>query len=351
MKPGHTYAINPPRRKRRGGPRKKNPVPFALVTANPKRRRKSKKAGVFIIRKPTTKNPAPVVSMKTKRRRSRRKNSPISNLGRFAKRRRKARRNPSRRRKARRGSPKIFIVNPMKKSRRRRSRGRSRNPMKRRGGYRRNVSRRSSRRRSRSSYRRNPIQVVQTLFGSDMLSLGAGVIIGSAGAQTVLNYLQAADTAGKRRFSLPGVDYTPLATTGGAAAFYEKNAWVLAGYKLLIAGGGGWLLRNQSPRLARGIMLGAIVGAATDVLNNTGMLSGGAFVLNRGTSAYFGPGRGMGRGMAALTPGVSPTFTGPGAGFLNGANGAPMSRGMGRALSPAQTNNMIKSVPNFAAAN
>ncbi len=320
MKPGHTYAINPPRRKKRRAKRAKNPVPFSMIVANspgskrPRRKRRNPAraktgAGVFVIRGPK-KNPSP---MKTKRRRNshrrKKKFNLLGNLGLFA----KKRRNPRRRRKARR-NPTRKIFSTMSKTKRRGSRRRHRkNPA---GGVmRRNGRRRRSHRRRNSGFRRNPIPVVKELFTSDNLATVAGVLLGSAGAQTVINYAQGANAAGQRRFSLPGVNYT---NAQNSAMFYSDNAWILAGM-------GGFLLKGQSPRLARGVMLGGLVGAASDILSNTGFLAGGAIQLSRlGVSRNFG-------GVGYL-PGTNTQFTNPAQRFL--ANGNVPRPGMGARVGP-----------------
>jgi hypothetical protein len=353
MKAGHVYHANPPKRAKKKRA-KKNPVPFAMVTANPKKRRAKTKRrnpakarasspGVFVIRKPTKKNP---VSMKTKRRRhaKKRRNPLVAAPGVVH-----CKRNPKRRRKhakKRSGFASLFSSrNPMAKTRRSGKKRRHRKNPARSGGYRRNARRQHRRR----SHRRNPVPVVRELFAADNLSLAAGVVTGAVGARTVINFLQGADATGNRRFSLPGVNYTNAANP---TLFYQQNGFLIAAYELAIAGLAGWALKGQSPRLARGIMLGGLVAATTDILTTTGIISGGAFKLmgssgvsSRGTGAYL---RAPRSGMGALTPGVSPTFTGPGAAFLNGANGAPMSRGLSRRVGPNQARDMVAGVPNFA---
>lgn len=331
MKPGHKYFVNPPRRKRRKRPSaKKNPVPFAMVTVNPakkNRRRNAAKsgAGIFVIRGPRSSKRNP---MKKTASRRRNKFNPLANLGGFAKKRK--RRRSRRRRNAEIGHKKIFTVNPMKKTRRGKRRHHKRNPMTSRGGYRRNRHR--SRSRRRSSHRRNPMPIVDTLFGADMLATGAGVVLASVGTQTILNWAQAAGNDGRRRFSLPLVDYSMLGTAT-ANTFYSANAWVFAGYKLVIGGGAGWFLRHQSPRLARGLMIGAVAGAISDALAATKVVQGGALVLNQTGVSRMWPSRGAGRG-TGLLPGTNPIFTNPNQAFLNnGTNGLPRP-GMGARVGP-----------------
>ncbi len=334
MKPGHSYAINPPRRTPRRAKRaKKNPIPFAMAVANSagsKRRRRKRRnprsssAGVFVIRGPR-KNSSP---MKTKRRRNSRKKkfNLLRSLG-LTGGETKKRRNPRRRRKCN-AVGKISSRNPMSKSKRRGSRRRHRkNPA---GGVMRRNSHRRRRRRnpSRRGMRRNPIPVIRELFTSDNLATVAGVLLGSAGAQTVINYAQGANAAGQRRFSLPGVNYT---NAQNSAMFYSDNQWILALYKLAIAGAGGFLLKGQSPRLARGIMLGGLVGAASDILSGSGFLSGGAIQLSK-----LGMSRNFGNGMGYL-PGTNTQFTNPAQRFL--ANGNVPRPGMAARVGPRMVTN------------
>lgn len=166
---------------------------------------------------------------------------------------------------------------------------------------------------------RNPLPVVRELFGPDMLSFAAGVVVANVGTTMIMNKLLTG-TNGVRSFDLPGVDFT-----APPATFYSKNAWVLALYKTAIGGLGGYLLRNQSPRLAKGIMVGAVATGISDVLRNTGVLN---------ASGTLGMGRGAGmflpRGASTYIPGVPPILSGPATAFIN--NGAPVAsrrNGMG----------------------
>ncbi len=187
-------------------------------------------------------------------------------------------------------------------------------------------------------YGRNPVGgFVRELFGPDMLSVAGGVVIGNVGTTMIMNKLVSANpTTGQRSFDLPGVDYSMLANPQTAATFYSKNAWMLAIYKLAIGGAAGYLLRNQSPRLSRGILIGTAATAVSDVLKNTGILSptGTLSLMNRGTSRYYPPARGAG-----YLPGTSTRFTGPGQQFLT-QNGVPRPRGMGAQVGPATMTNL-----------
>lgn len=329
-----------------------NPAPFAMIVANSpgskrkaKRRnpakKKSKGPGIFVIRKakrnPIKRGPS-MPTMKTKRRRKAKRRNPISNLGRFAK--RKTRRAVRKiRRKAKR-SASIFSRNPMstKKRRRRGSRRRTRNPISRRGATRRRSGRRSSRRM------RNPLPIVKEMFGPDMITFAGGIVVANVGTTMIMNRILAGDpTTGQRSFDLPLVDYSMLGTAN-AQTFYSKNAWVLAAYKLAIAGAAGWALKSQSPRLSRGIMVGGVATAISDVLRNANILNAQGTL----SMARAGTGRGarafLGRGAGTYIPGVPPLLSGPGTAFIN--NGAPMARnGMGAAVNSRWANATAAGVP------
>lgn len=323
MKPGHKYHINPP---------------YALIVANPKggkRRAKkrrnpakaARKPGIFVIRNPK-RNPstksAPVMKTRRRRRSRLKRRNP-------AKLRHVLMLNPRKRRRSKRRGTSLFIRNPMKKHRKRRSRGRrSRNPMSRRSAPRR-MGRRSRRRF------RNPIPgVVQDLFGPDMLTFAGGVVIANVGTSMIMNRLVSGNAQGQRPFNLPGVDYSMLGTAN-AAQFYSKNAWLLAIYKIAIGGSAGYLLRNQSPRLSRGILVGTVATAISDVLKNTGVLSATGQLSWPGASGTGRVFNGTGRNYAprvGLLPGTNTIFTGPAQGFLT-ANNVPRPRGMGARVGPS----------------
>ncbi len=342
MKKARKYLINPP---------------FALVVANPKGKRAAKKrrnptkarrgrAGIFVIRKPSRNPSAPLPAMKTKRRRkhrSKRRNP--------AKLRHVLMLNPKRKtRRRRRARSKIFASNPMKtKHRRRGKRRRSRNPMMSRRGVRRSGRRRSSTRRFR-----NPMPAIASqLFGPDMLTLAGGVVIANVGTTMIMNRLVAGNpTTGVRPFNLPGVDYSMLGTAA-APTFYTKpqNVVMLALYKGAIGATAGYLLRNQSPRLSRGILVGTVATMISDVLKGTKVLS------STGTLTWGGMGRNypaMGRNFRAGTgflPGTSTRFTGPGQNFLT-ANNVPRPRGMGAVVGPNMVRNTAAMAESaFGAAN
>lgn len=290
---------------------------FGILVANPKKRKKRRakkrnpaksKPGIFVIRKATRKNP---VKKRTQRRRprSKKRRNPLKvrhALVMNPKRRRRARRarNVRRRNPRSRRSERIILLNPMK-TRRRRSRSRRRN----RAVMHRNPVRRSHRRRSRRM--RNPIGVVNDLFNPNMLAVAGGVVLGNIGTQAIMNRILTGGANGQRMFDLPGVNYTVAPNQ-----FYAQNAWVLAFYKLGIGAGAWYLLRNQSPRLANGIAIGAVAGGISDVLKNTGVLQ------NMGVGRYFRSPNGTG----SYLPGVPTQFTGPASSFLQ--NGVPRP-GMG----------------------
>lgn len=237
--------------------------------------------------------------MKTRRRRSRsfsRKN-PV---------RRRRRRSFARRNPARRASLKHVMVFPNGRRRRRSRRGfAARNPV-----------------RRRSFSRRNPAgDFSSTIFDRDTMMLGAGVVVGTVGTNMLLNALLLPNAqTGAVPFQLPGVNT--------AQAGY-MNSVPVALYKFAIGASVGYLLRNSSPKLGQGIVVGAFAGAISTVLQSTNLLAtlpggGGTAAPNTSTAGvgrYFGSRRGAG----SYTPGVNPIFTGPASGFLG--NGSPMGSG------------------------
>lgn len=171
---------------------------------------------------------------------------------------------------------------------------------------------------------------VRDLFGPDMLSLAGGVVISSVGTTMIINSLVSANpTTGQRKFDLPFIDYSMLANPATAGTFYSKNALPLAGYKLVLGGLAGYLLRNQSPRLARGLLIGTVATAFSDVLKSTGFITAsGSLSLTRGAGRNYAAARGAG-----FLPGTSTRFTGPAQQFL-AANSVPRPRGMGASVGP-----------------
>lgn len=305
MKKGHKYALNP--------------VGFAGIVANPKGRSKRKtkkrnpnrakgKPGMWIVRK-AKKNPAKPAPAPVKR----------------------AKRKPRRKPRAKAVAPVKKIsqsTNKTMSKTKRRGKGRSRNPSRRgkarraaRSSARRNPSRRGKRRMGRRS--RNPAQIAsygRELFSSDMLSVAGGVVLSGLGTTMILNQAFKTDpTTGKRMFDLPLIDYTPLASPATAGTFYSKNVWPIAFYKVLIGGGAAFLLRNQSPRLSRGLAIGTVAGVVSDVLKGTGMLkANGTLALpsTNGAGRNYPAANGAGRGMRTYVPGVPTIFTGQGSAFL-----------------------------------
>lgn len=282
-----------------------NPVPYIAIVANPRRSKKKvarrnpmkkrrKKAGIFVIRKATR--------------------NPIKKKKRHAKKRAASKFLPA------------ITKNPMK-TKRRRSR--------RKASYKRNPARRSRRRRS-SRRMRNPIRIINDVFNPNMLTLAGGVVIGNVGTTMIINRLVAPPAGSTRPFDLPFIDYTVP-----AAQFYTKNAWQLALYKLAIGVGVGYLLRNQSPRLSQGLMIGSVAGAISDVLKQSGVIT------PAGTIA--GVGRNFNARGVGFIPGTSTRFTGPAQNFL--MNNVPRPR-VGAAVRSGFTQRTATNAENaFSAAN
>lgn len=271
------------------------PVPFGMYLINPGKRKKSSRKKSF-----TSKNP-----MKTKRRRRSfsRKNPSMkrrTRRGRFTK------RNPASRR--RRSSAIMVFPNSMKRKRRRSFS--ARNPVRRRG--------------RRSFIRRNPASGIgSTIFDRDTMIVAGGVVIGTVGTNLVLNKLLLPNAAGAVPFKLPGVNFQQS---------NYMNSIPVALYKFGIGAAAGYLLRNTSPRLAQGIVVGAFAGGISSILQSTNALGGlqsanvPATIVTTaapGVSRFF---RGA-RGAGAYVPGVPSIYTGPASGFLN--KGSPMGRKFG----------------------
>lgn len=318
-----------------------NPVPFAMIVTNPKKRRAKK------FRNPKKKA---VVPAKKKRaifviKKARKKSRPIQS-------------NPKKKtavyekifgQKVRVGTKKHSILkaqkrhaddlqkfetlspNPTKKTTMKK-RTKSRKTRK---TYARNPSRRRSRRRStKSGMFRNPMGIVNDLFNPGTLTLAGGVVIGNISTALIINRLVAPPAGQMRPFDLPFVNYAVP-----AAEFYRRNWLPLMLYKVGIGYGASYLLRNQSPRLSQGLLIGTVAGAISDAVKNTGLLNsvtGGA-----GVGRYFPAARGTG----AYVPGVNPVFTGPASAFLS--SGSPMSRrGTGMTVNRAFAETAATGVPN-----
>ncbi len=345
-----------------------NPLPFAAIVANPNGKKKARrknprpaakqKAGIFVSKLPAKNpagsngvpigpylgyprnmlgsgyncpalklfgyrtesqlnraiskaaKPAPAKNPMKTRRKSKRRN-PLSNLGRFAKKKSTRRRNPRRKAKRKISRP-AFSRNPMsKKTRRRGSRRRTRNPISRRGA-------RRSGRRSSARRMRNPLPMVKELFGPDILAAAGGAIGGSVLANTLIDRLARGDATGARSFDLPFVDYSMLAHPDASVklTFWSKNSWILALYKLVAAGGAGWLIKKYSPRTGAGVMVGGMIAAINTVLQAQGVITmAGTLATTRGTGRYLNGGN---RGAGAYTPGVPAIYTGPASAFIGG---------------------------------
>lgn len=338
MKKTGKYFANPPKKKHRlkkrrvtKRARKKNPVPFAAVVANPPK----KKAGMWVAKKPR-RNPL-------KRRKARRKNPVAAPLS--------VRSSTARRKVGKRGwhhKRGTFVYNPVaKKKRRRRSnplakihmkmkrrRGKSRrrNPISRRGGFRRSGRRSSSR-------RRNPIPSVSELFPMNTLATAGAAVVGGVVINTVVNKF-AVPTA-SRTWKLPGIDATMLASQDPAtrATFWTKNAWVLALWKGGLGAIVGWAIRNQAPRLSYGFTLGSMVVAGNDVLRATKITTAdGTLQAGSGGVSRMFLGNGVG-----YVPGVNTRLTGPAQDFLT-MNNVPRPRGMGARVGPGTMSAMTSAV-------
>lgn len=286
-------------------------APFGMYLINPASRKKSRSKTGKKRRPFSSQNP-----MKKSRRKSRRSFA-RKNPARRKRRRSFARRNPS----ARRSRLKhVLFLNPrMKKSSRRRRRSfASRNPSRRRGFS-----------------RRNPGGPISTIFNNDTLTLGGGVVIGNLGINLILNKILLPNAQGQIPLALPGVNT--------AVAGYMGTLPVTL-YKVLLGGTVGYLLRDRSPRLAQGIIIGTIATAVSDVLRQSNVLSnlpGGSQALTGGVGRYFNGVRGAG----AYVPGVPAIFTGPGGAFLH--TGAPAARrGTGALVTRKFASMAQTSVPN-----
>ncbi len=332
---GKTYLPNPAK-KRRAGKRKakKNPVPYIGIIANPKKKRRGKRRsakrnpGLYVSRMPT-RNPK-----KKTRSGKRRKNSgglQVRHVILAQNPKKKTRRSGKRR--ASRSSN--FSKNPPMKTRKRRrgarrsSSRRNRNPMPRRAGR-----RRGARRMGR---RRNPGAImgqVRDIFSPEIIAATGGVIAGSVGANTIVSKLVMANPAtGQRSFDLPLVDYSMLASQDPAVrqTFWQKNYLALAGYKLLIAGIAGMMLRKYSPRLGTGVIVGGMVAAGTTILQAQNVVTPSGALATRGTGRNFPAARGTG-----IIPGTPALFTGPAMGVVMGrgnrGTGARVGTGTVRSL-------------------
>lgn len=318
-----------------------NPAPYLAIVANPHRKkrrakfrknpaRRAKRPGLFVLKKPT-KNPAPKKSARSRFKKKARnplkirhvivEENPMKRASRKKSRSGKRRKNPMKRKASRKKARKVF-----------RSIKRSRNPMKhkkRRGGkkrYNRNPMKRSRGGRRMKRYSRNPVgQTVRELFGQPMLIFAAGVVTAQVVNNTVLDRINS-PMSGQRSFDLPFVDYTMLGNAATAGTFYTKNAWILAGYKLVLGGAIGYALRNQAPRFSQGYLTGTVAGAITEVLVQQNVITrNNQLVWGRGTSRMY-------RG-AGLVPGVNSLLTGPAQGFMR-FNNMPAQRGTGALVGP-----------------
>lgn len=244
-------------------------------------------------------------------------------------------RNPVKRRKRRAAMNRVLFLNsPRKKSKRRRGFG-MRNPV-----------RRMSVRRSFG--RSNPSGgFVETVFNKDMLVVGSGVVVGNIGTGLILNKLLLPDATGRVPLALPGVDTTKPG--------YMQSLPV-AIYRAGIALGAGYFLKDRTPKLAQGIMIGGIAGALSDLVKRSNVLSGlqtttPAAATTSTSTAGTGAFLPSPRGVRTYIPGVPPIESGPGTRFLN-PNGNRMARpGVGAVVSRKWMNRTVQGAPNFAKPN
>lgn len=188
--------------------------------------------------------------------------------------------------------------------------------------YKKNSTRKYRKKGSRRM--RNPMGVVTEIFNPNMLIVAGSAIGANVGINMIMNRLVVGDATGKRPFDLPGVDFTQPPAT-----FYQKNGYILAFYKLLLGGGIGYLLRNQSSRVSQGIILGSTITAGSDIFKTAGLINAQGTLGNvPGLSRNYPARPGMG-----FLPGTNTRFTGPAQNFLT-TNNVPRPRGMGAAVGP-----------------
>lgn len=162
---------------------------------------------------------------------------------------------------------------------------------------------------------RNPVGgIVGDIFSSENLTLGAGIVAGQVGSNIIVNKLRASQMAAGG--SLPGLN--PAA----------PNAIAIMLYKLVISVGAGYLLRNQAPRFSRGLVIGGVAGAMSDLLMRSGAL---AMIPGAGVGRMLPPSRGAG----AFLPGTSSRFMGPASQFLQ-----PTRNGVSARVGPGLVNNL-----------
>jgi hypothetical protein len=249
---------------------------------------------------------------------------------------RKARCNSPKRKKAKKVSaisiPVSSTTSPIMKTRRRKSS--RKNPIRRRrkSSARRNPITR--RRRSRGfSIRRNPIGAeVQNIFNEGNLKLAAAALVYTTGTSIILNKMLASQMA--KQGSIPGMKPGAVSPIG------------LTLYKALIGIGLAMVTRKKYPKFAEGVGVGTVLVVGSDLVKQSKILDMLPGTAAQGIARYLPPPRGAG----AYTPGVSPTFTGPGAAFIGG--GAPRSRGMGTMLTGTAARNLVANgAANFSVAN
>jgi len=319
MKKIGRYLRNPvKRRKPRKVVRKRNPIPFALTTVNPVRKKK---------RKAARKNP-PVTPVRTETRKvgasawhhARGKFLYNPAKKKAAKRRRK---NPL---ELRHALLEIPTKNPssMSKKRKRSRRSGTRNPVSTKKRYR--SSKRSRRNPSRKGgfrLMRNPIPVVSDVTTKENLTKGVAVLGGVVGTRWMIQRLISGDpTTGQRMFDLPGITYSTAAAPLTQAQFIAKNKIWLAFYEAAIPAVAGWYMKRHNREISEGLLMASVVNLGIAGLRGTQI---GA---TTGLNAFL-PRQ---RGMATYIPGVPPMLSGPATAFIN--NGSPVARanGMGAAV-------------------
>ncbi len=164
--------------------------------------------------------------------------------------------------------------------------------------------------------------VVKEIFNPDMLIVAGSAIASNVGLNMIMNRLVVGDSTGARPFNLPGVDYTQPAAT-----FYQKNGYVLAGYKLLVGGFIGYLLRNQSARVSQGVILGTTITAGSDIFKTAGLINAQGTL---GNLQMLGVGRNFRSGAGAPWPPTSngAIYNNPALSMIDSSN-VPRPRGMG----------------------
>lgn len=314
MRSHGTYRLNTPKKKYR------NPVPgYVMGVFNPVKHKKKKKhrknaakknrrPGIFVVKKPTRRNPRP------KKRTHKKRNAAPKlvhmlelNPKRKTAHKKKHRKNPSSK-KSRSSRP------PMSKKKKKHY-AKKRNPMK----------------KYHKKRRRNPVGIISDIFPGDLVVTGLIGLGTGIGLNTLMNRIVVGTpTSPGPMFKLPGVDYT---LTG--AAFWQKNGYLLAFYKGLLGGAIAYAFMKTSPRASRGIALGTVISAGSEIARATSMVNAnGVLSLNPATAGH---GRNFRSGTgAAWPPGRGAIYNNPALSMINGGNvpRPSMRNGMGAPVGP-----------------